>query len=184
MSRKSLFLLLFIVLLLAAGWSAFWWYSSQQLRDGFAAWQAERAAEGTRVSYSGYEIGGYPFSLVLDLSEPEISRSDGLAWSAAQLRGEAAVWSPLTIELESPGRHGISLPVASGIANLDLLARGAEGELRLSARGAAESFTVELSDVEISEFGGPVTTAALLRIEIGRGARDADAEPAGLPVGI
>lgn len=183
MPRKPLYLLS-AFLLLAAGWSVFWWFSSEKLEEGFAAWRAERAAEGTRVSYADYEIGGYPFSLVLQLREPEISRSDGLAWSAAQLRGRAAVWSPLTIEMEAPGRHGISLPVASGIVNLDLLAREAIGELRLTARGQAESFFAELSDAEISEFGGPVTQAALLRIEVGRNDRSGDDAPDGLPVDL
>ena len=184
MRLKSLSLLMLIAVALAAGWSGFWWFSAGKLRDGFAAWQAERAAEGTRVSYGAQDIGGYPFSLVLTVREPEISRADGLAWSASSLRGEAAVWSPLTIDFEAPGKHGISLPVSNGIVNLDLDAAQAVGRLHLTARGQAEGFAAELTQVEVSEFGGPVTTAENLRVEIGSRASAASNETAGLPIDV
>jgi hypothetical protein len=184
MRRKSLPFLLLALVVLAAGWSAFWWFSAEKLRDGFAAWQAERAAEGTRVSFGAQDIGGYPFSLVLTVREPEIARADGLAWSAARLRGEAAVWSPLTIDFEAPGRHGISLPVSDGIVNLDLNAEQAIGRLHLTGRGQAEGFAAELDRVEISEFGGPVTTAENVRVEIGNQASAAGKATPGLPIDI
>lgn len=182
MRLKSLFLLGLLVVALAAGWSGFWWFSAGKLRDGFAAWQAERAAEGTRVSYTERAIGGYPFTLVLTIENPEVSRADGLAWSAARLRGEAAVWSPLTIDFAAPGQHGVSLPVSDGIVNLDLKAEQAIGRLRLTLGGAAEDFTAQLSGVEVSEFGGPVTTAETLRVQVGRQA--ASGEEPSLPIDI
>lgn len=184
MRLKSFFLLILFLVLAAAGWSAFWRFSAGQLREGFDAWQAARAAEGTRVTYSAREIGGYPFGLVLTLQQPAIAGPDGLAWSAARLRGEAAVWSPLTIDLRAPGQHGISLPVSDGIVNLDLKARQAAGKLRLTSRGEAEGFTADLAEVEISETGGPVTTAETLRIEIGSQASGAKDEAAGLPLDL
>lgn len=184
MRLKSVTFLVLLVAVLAAGWSVFWWFSAGTLRDGFAAWQAERAAEGTRVAFSEQRIGGYPFSLVLTIRDPEIARSDGLAWSAAQLRGEAAVWSPLTIDFEAPGRHGISLPVSDGIVNLDLRAEQAIGRLQLSVRGEAEGFAAELTGVEFSEFGGPVTTAENLRFEIGSQASAAGNDTPGLPIDL
>lgn len=184
MRLKPLLLLILVLALAAAGWSGFWWFSAGKLREGFTAWQAARAAEGTHVTYTAREIGGFPFSLVLSLQQPEIARSDGLAWSAARLRGEAGVWSPLTIDLQAPGRHDISLPVSDGVMHLDLEARQAAGELRLTSRGEAEGFTADLVEVEISEAGGPVTTAETLRIGIGSQASGAKDEAAGLPVDL
>ena len=64
MRVKPFLLPLLIVLVVAAGWSGFWWFSAGQLRDGFAAWQAARAAEGTRVNYESREVSGYPLSLI------------------------------------------------------------------------------------------------------------------------
>ena len=184
MRVKSFLLSLLVLIVIVAGWSGFWWYSAGQLREGFAAWQAARAAEGTRVNYESREISGFPFALVLTLRQPELVRDDGLAWSAARLRGRAAVWSPLTIDLEAPGRHGISLPVSSGIVNLDLLAGGATGALHLTTGGEAESFEAELTDVEVSEFGGPVTTAERLRLDVGARASTSDNDTDGLPVDL
>ena len=68
--------------------------------------------------------------------------------------------------------------------NLDLLAGGATGALKLTSRGKAESFEAELTEVEVSEFGGPVTTAERLRLGVGGLASAAENDTKGLPVDL
>ena len=71
------------VLLMAAivAWSVFWLVMRSQVETGLIGQAAQLRAAGYQVSWSALRIGGYPFRLEAELTDPRIAEPKG--WGLA-----------------------------------------------------------------------------------------------------
>jgi hypothetical protein len=112
--RPLLILLLAALAAFVVGHTMFWRSAQQNLEAGFAAWQAERRAEGWSVTSGRVTSGGWPFSarltvpgLVLSGGKPGIPR--GLTWSADRIVLDVALLHPRLLSVNAAGTQRLRL---------------------------------------------------------------------------
>lgn len=172
-TTRFLLLLLVLLALALAGLSGFWFWSSDRLRDSLEAWAFERRAEGWTVAWNGPEISGFPFRLVAHFGDPALASPGRWRWRGPDVRGQAAVWDPLLLRLQGPGRHDLSWGAFGEELNAEIEAATAEGTLRLLAGGGIERARVRFEALSIEPEGLEVTRIERLAVTGG----PAPAEP-------
>ena len=100
--RLGLYIPWGLALALAVGWSLVWvWMIGETGRRLDAAAAALRAA-GWRVSWTGRQLGGYPFRLDVDLDGLALKDPSGWAVSLPRVESEAYVFAPTRWVLAAP----------------------------------------------------------------------------------
>lgn len=147
MSRRLLVLIPLLVIALAGSAMAGTWYWAQgALEDGWQDWLDDHRARGYRFENVEPTIGGFPDRVTARLDAPRVVAPQGWTWQAPQIRGEAQVWSPLTLRFNAPGKHLVTPPVgAQIIAN----AGAAAGRVDLAPREGVRSGRLDIADVTV-----------------------------------
>lgn len=158
---KRIAILVVIAAALAAGWTYYWHRSAGELDAGVQVWVRERRAEGYQVAYETAKVTGYPTHLSLDITNPVIVTPSGQRWEGPEITGQAAVWSPFTLDLDFSGHHLVSndsalLPVYHEIEIDD-----GKGAFALDQYGFIESGGVTAREITITDNAGRVTKLAL-----------------------
>lgn len=149
---------------LAGGALALYWlWAAAALEDGIAAWTAEQRARGYELSYVGPEIGGFPARLDVRFQAPRVTAPQGWRWSGGAIRGEAAFWQPLTLNLQLPRHQELEIEIETGWRRLTLDAAAGRGRIHLGRGGRAEAATVEFDQAVLRDATGPELSADYLR---------------------
>jgi hypothetical protein len=145
-SRWGLFIPLIIAGLLIAAYTAFWFVARgkfEQLVDERIA--TERAA-GAEISFKSKSIGGYPFRLALDLTDPKLARPNGVQFEGQRVQAIVQPWNPGHVMIRAPGLN--RLTNASGVTHsFDL--RGASVASVALDKGALSRFALKLDDADL-----------------------------------
>jgi hypothetical protein len=173
------------VLLPALGWSAWWWVGAAAKEAAFAAWLAERRADGWLAEAAGIATAGFPnrFDTRIErlaLADPEA----GWAWEAPFLDIMMLSYAPTRAILALPPAQDLSVPGARATLRSDRLLASANlapgpalALRRVSVEGAglrleapegwsAAAQTIQAHVAEAPEGAGPDNAYALaLRAE-------------------
>ena len=170
--RLGLYIPWGLALALVIGWSVTWvWMIGETGRRLDAAAAALRAA-GWRVSWTGRQLGGYPFRLDVDLDGLALKDPSGWAVSLPRVESEAYVFAPTRWVLAAP--DGLAFTRRGGGA-VTVMAR----LLRASVSGWDQSppkLALEGDDLTFTPAPGGkpfwLTRARLLQLEIRPGPDD------------
>lgn len=146
MSRVTKLLLL-LLLLIAAALPAGWYGAAALLGHSFDSWVENRRDNGFAIRHGEPELAGFPFGLDVSIAEPSIESPKGWRWAGPVLSGRSQVWEPLSIAVESPGRHDVTWGGPEAPLNLQLDATTAAGEIELSLDGKLEKADAALTKV-------------------------------------
>ena len=159
---RAVLVLLALLLLTGAAVPAGWHGAAALLEHSFQAWVQERRAEGYAVRHGTAEIVGFPMSLQARVPDPVIESPRDWRWRGPELRGQAVPWEPLTIQLQSPGRHTLEWGPRDAPVALDLHATAADGMAVLTTDGRLRAADANLSDVTAAgPLPGPLRIDAL-----------------------
>ena len=106
-------ILLGVVAAAAAAWSGWWFVGSAAKEEAFAAWLAERRAEGWRAEAAAIETQGFPSRFdtritALALADPE----EGWAWSTPFMDVLMLSYRPNAAVVVLPGGQTLAVPGA------------------------------------------------------------------------
>lgn len=135
---------LFILGLLA---TAYWHWAASQILTGLENWRQQQLARGFIVNYGKLDLTGYPFSLDLSLSAPEVSAPDGRYWQGPAIKGNAALWDPFTINADVSGKHRFGGFDHAG--EFTGLAQQASLQAHLSFDGSLNHAITSVEDIEL-----------------------------------
>ncbi len=144
---RSVLLLLILLLLTGTAVPAGWYGAAALLERSFQAWVQERQAEGYAVRHGPAEIDGFPLSLQARIPEPVVESPRDWRWKGPELLGQAVPWEPLTIQLQSPGRHRLEWGPREAPVALDLHTNAADGTAVLAIDGRLREADAKLTDV-------------------------------------
>jgi len=149
---------------LAGGTLALYWaWAAHALGDSIAAWTAEQRARGYQISYLGPEIGGFPARLDVRFQAPKVTAPQGWRWSGGAIRGEAAFWRPLTLDLDLPRHQELDVEFETAWRHLTLDAAAGRGRIHLGRDGRAEAATIEFDQPALRDAAGTELGADYLR---------------------
>lgn len=116
-----------VVALALLGYAGLWAVTGLQLRAGVLDWIAARQAEGYRVAYSRFGLGGFPTVARVTVKAPAVAAPDGraLSWSW--------VGSKAVLEVNPLRRDGLTVRLVGE----ELVSINVDGKLR-TYRGAAD----------------------------------------------
>jgi len=164
MRRRSTLLFVLALPLFAGGALALYWvWAADALRDGIAVWTAEQRARGYQLSYLGPQIGGFPARLDVRFQAPQVTAPQGWRWSGGAIRGAAAFWQPLTLNLDLPRHQELEIEIEDAWRRLTLDATAGRGRIHLGRSGQAEAATVEFDGAVLRDAAGPELRADYLR---------------------
>ena len=135
------------LLLFALATTAYWHWAAAQIVSGLENWRQQQMARGFIVNFGEMEVTGYPFTLDLSLSSPQLSAPDGRYWQGPAITGYAALWDPFTIDADVAGKHrfgGFGTP-----GDITGLARQASLQVHLSLEGGVTHAVTSVADVEV-----------------------------------
>ncbi|MDH3473676.1 MAG: DUF2125 domain-containing protein [Rhodospirillales bacterium] len=165
MRLRSLVLLVsFILFLAVVALALYWRASAARLSEFIASWTAYQQAQGYEISYQGPEIGGFPFALTARFRDPGMVSPQGWHWRGPEISGRAALWDPLTIELELSGRHLVAPRGAETPTEATLVQ--ASARVHLHKDGQVERATAESAAIEVRS-GQVALTAAKSAWQLG-----------------
>lgn len=136
--------------LLILAWCGYWLYASNMVRGAVEGWAAERRAEGDRVEWRSLAVGGFPFRLEVEFTEPAIAvprLPERPAWRADRLLAIMQPWDFSRVVLQLPRRQDVSFvddagrqrdgwaTAGEGRASLEF---GAGGRVRLASAVASD----------------------------------------------
>jgi hypothetical protein len=113
-SRPFVSRILVCVVVLAALVAGAWVLLSRQIEGQILAWTEMRRAEGYTVTWTKLDIGGFPFSFDLTLTEPRIAR-DGWSARGPRLLATLLPWRTDRIDLAAPSLAVTGLEAAASI---------------------------------------------------------------------
>ncbi len=102
---------------LAVLWVVAWFSLASNMRTETLAWIEARRAAGFTVSYSKFELSGFPFLLLATIEEPGLGRPDTRApwvWRAGRLTMKAQPWTPWRLRLALAGAQTVRLADGAG----------------------------------------------------------------------
>ncbi len=98
-------------------WVGLWLLGAMIFRDTATAWVDARIAEGWGVEYARLELGGFPFNVEGEFTNPSLISPEGgarIAWRADRLFARARPWSPSTVTVDFSGpSHAVDI-IADG----------------------------------------------------------------------
>ncbi len=152
-----------------------WRWATNRIETGFAAWLADRRAEGWSATAGPPTRGGWPFSAEVTL--PDVALAGGLSWQADRVRLRLDPLQPkvLTVALEGVQHIQLGTLLAATLtaAKLTVLAPLDDG---------ADPVMVHATALR-AEAAGQSATASRATLRILPGIVEAEAENIGLPVG-
>src|SRR5690606_13872956 len=77
------------VAVVVAGYVGYWFWVAGKVERGVLRWADERRAEGFEVGWRSFDIGGFPFRLVLTFEEPRLAQPGHRL--APEWRGERVI---------------------------------------------------------------------------------------------
>jgi len=161
--RSKILAALALPVLAGGALALYWLWAAETLGDSIAAWAAEQRARGYELSYVGPEIGGFPLRLDVRFQAPRVTAPQGWRWSGGALRGAAAFWQPLTLNLELPQHQELEVEGAGAWRRLTLDAAAGRGRIHLGRAGWAEAATIELDEAVLRDATGSELGADYLR---------------------
>lgn len=135
---------LFLVGLLA---TAYWHWAASQILTGLENWRQQQIARGFIVNFGKLELTGYPLSLDLSLSAPQVSAPDGRYWQGPAVTGNAVLWDPFTLNADISGEHRFGGFDHAG--EFTGLAQQASLQAHLSFDGTLKHAVTSVADVEL-----------------------------------
>ncbi len=152
---------------LAVLWVVAWFTLASNMRTETLAWIEAQRAAGFTVSYTKFELSGFPFKLVATIDEPGLGWPDTRApwvWQGKHLTMQARPWTPWRLRLALAGAQTVRLADGAGpttykgaadVLALDLVfgGDGAEsgrltvGGLNFSTAEGTRAITVERAEV-------------------------------------
>lgn len=129
-----------------------WWFVlAVLLNTGADAWIAQRAAEGWSVEMTRREVEGFPLRLRLAVSNPRLSRADGLSWSADRLEAVSLPVPGGPVTVRTFGAQTLTLPAEPGGAPAKFAGTADEIAVELPGLTAAPNdVTVRLLGVSLA----------------------------------
>jgi hypothetical protein len=145
--RRAILTSATVLVLLAAAYGGYWTYAAGLLRDGIDGWIAARHAEGVEVRLRTVSVGGFPFTLEVEVGDVVAATAAGdIAWQLRTpgVRVTAAPWDFRRIAFAVPNpTEGFVANVATG-ERTNFTARAAAGEAAFDRRGRLLAGTVDL----------------------------------------
>lgn len=152
-----------LAILLAIAYTGWWISFAFGARAGVERWASERRAEGWQVAFDNIGLRGYPLILSLRLTNPRISRPDGLNWQGPDLIARVSPLRPDRVVVRGPGRHELALP---GVGRFTLDTGEAEAVFDLTLGGRPDGGSLRLQSVAATTPAGDATLDSLdLEIE-------------------
>ena len=102
-----------IFVVLALLWTGFWFFAAHQADVEIARWRDREAQQGRVFACGHQDIGGYPFRIEVNCSDPSAqlrSWQPPLAFAAKGAKGEVQVYDPTLAIAEFTGPLGIGEP--------------------------------------------------------------------------
>lgn len=144
--KRRVFMAAGSLLILGLLTTAYWHWAAGQILTGLENWRQQQLARGFIVNFGELDLTGYPFSLDLSLSAPEVSAPDGRYWQGPAMKGNAALWDPFTINADVSGKHRFGGFDHGG--ELTGLAQQASLQAHLSLDGTLNHAVTSVADIE------------------------------------
>jgi hypothetical protein len=159
MRRRSLIVLVGLPALAVVLYSGLWFLASGNLRDGVERWAAERRADGWRVDWDDFSIGGFPLVLRARVTAPRIAAPNATwGWRGPDIIATTLPWDFNRPTFVFPGRHQISIPHEGSARIFSLTAAEAVGNVQIRT-GVPVEITAKLSQIDFRSANGEQTIA-------------------------
>ncbi|MBV9239953.1 MAG: DUF2125 domain-containing protein [Xanthobacteraceae bacterium] len=102
-----------IFVVLAVLWTGFWFFAAHQADVEIARWRDREAQQGRVFACGHQDIGGYPFRIEVNCTDPNVqlrSWQPPVAFTAKGAKGEVQVYDPTLAIAEFTGPLGIGEP--------------------------------------------------------------------------
>ncbi|MDR3518593.1 MAG: DUF2125 domain-containing protein [Azospirillaceae bacterium] len=145
-SRLAGLLAIAVLILAGIGYTAWWWQVARLTKTQFAVWVADRNAHGADIGYRDLDVGGFPLSLTVTLTDFHGQDAGGPVWHGSTLIARTRPWAVTHITFRTAGDQQVVWPGQPAIA----IAR-AEGSMDWTfGRGRVAAAQVTLHDLKTS----------------------------------
>lgn len=164
--RRTIIIALAVIAFLAAGWTAYWFVMADRAADWIAVWAAPAPGKAWHGSFGASEVSGFPFSMDVHLSDPEITwqgRSGGAVWQGAWMTASFLPWSLAAFDIELPPQQYVSVVQDGSLRMAAISMAQGRGHIAI-ADNRASAVRAEFTDllVEFAQNRAPVTADRLL----------------------
>ncbi len=164
--RRTIILLVSLLVFLAAGWTAYWFVMADRAADWIAVWAAPAPGKAWHGSFAGSEVSGFPFSMDVRLSDPEViwqGDSGGAVWQGGWMVASFRPWSLSAFDITLPPEQFVSV-VEGGTLHMAAVSLSSGTAHIAIADNRAKAVRAEFSDlvVDLAQNQPPVTAEHLM----------------------
>ncbi len=137
---------------LGALYVAFWFFMADQVRDGITAWAEVRRVEGMAVGFERLDIGGFPYTLRVEIDSPRIAAPHAAvpwSWRTDGLVARMPPWNLNRVTLRTPGTHTLTRGVGNATLTVRARAQTAQADLIFSG-GRLVAADADLRDLDLT----------------------------------
>lgn len=150
----------------AAIYAGFWFLAADTAKDVVRDWAEDRRAEGYQVWWSDMKTSGFPASVTLTLTEPQVrfpETEGGGGWAAPEVKVSARPWRPYRLLVTAPGEHVLNFVHDRRVYQTRTQAGEAVLTLDVDRTDGIEGGELALRSVRVDGLvpGGPVELASL-----------------------
>ena len=150
--RRTIIILTCLVVFLAAGWTAYWFVMADRAADWIAVWAAPAPGKVWHGSFEDSEVSGFPFSMDVLLSGPEViweNNAGGAVWQGDWLVASFRPWSLSAFDIALPPEQFVSM-VDGGVLRMAAIAMSSGTAQIAIADNRAQTVRAEFSDLVVS----------------------------------
>jgi hypothetical protein len=164
--RRIVIIAACLIAFLAAGWTAYWFVMADRAAGWIAAWAAPAPGKVWHGSFGASEVSGFPFSMDVRLSDPEVTwqgRSGGAVWQGEWLIASFRPWSVSAFDIALPPQQFVSLVEGGNLRMAALSMSAGKGHVAI-ADNRAQAVRAEFSDlvIDFAQNRPPVAADRLL----------------------
>lgn len=114
-------------LLVVGAWSLLWFGMASFAKKEISNWAENETARGNVVSFESVSLSGYPGTIVLEYTKPEIKYAFGVGgaavankfiWKGENARLEIKPWAPWQGEIDLAGQANVNFATTNGQYNM------------------------------------------------------------------
>lgn len=147
--RRILLIIAAVLVFLWAAWTAYWFVMADRAGDWIALWAAPAPGKVWHATFDGSEVGGYPFSLDVRVTNPVVAwqnSSGGGVWTGPWLLASFRPWSLERFDVALPEEQTVTVDDGATLRMIALAMT--EGRATVAVENnRASALSAEMTDV-------------------------------------